>query len=70
MKNQAPKLPSKVDLRDKFGPVFDQGQLGSSGACAMAAAISSVDRRRSKFKFQPSRLFLYYHERILKDEGR
>lgn len=35
------RLPSKVDLRDKMGPVYDQGQLGSSTACAVAAAIKT-----------------------------
>lgn len=33
------KLPSKVDLRSKMPPVIDQGEYGSSAACAIAASI-------------------------------
>jgi len=33
------KLPTKVDLRPQCPPVYDQGQLGSCTANAIAAAI-------------------------------
>ena len=33
------KLPAKVDLCQKCPPVYDQGQLGSCTANAIAAAI-------------------------------
>src|ERR1700761_6388176 len=55
------QLPPTVDLRDKFGPVYDQGNLGSCTANAGAAAYNYI----SKCPQNPSRLFLYYNERLL-----
>jgi C1A family cysteine protease len=59
-------LPTKIDLRRKCPPVYDQGQLGSCTANAIAAAIQ-FGRMRQKLKpnFVPSRLFIYYNERIM-----
>jgi len=59
------KLPAKVDLSPKCPPVYDQGQLGSCTANAIAAAIE-FDRMKQKEKaFVPSRLFIYYNERVM-----
>lgn len=58
-------LPSKVDLRHQSPPVYDQGQIGSCTANAIAAAIE-FDRRKQKLTdFIPSRLFIYYNERAM-----
>lgn len=59
-------LPPKVDLRRKCPPVYDQGHLGSCTANAIAAAIQ-FGRMRQKLKpnFVPSRLFIYYNERVM-----
>jgi len=54
-------LPPKVDLSKKCPPVYDQGQLGSCTANAIAAAIE-FDQKK---KFIPSRLFIYYNERAM-----
>jgi C1A family cysteine protease len=53
-------------LRSKCPPVYDQGQLGSCTANAIAGAIQ-FDRRKQKLKpdFVPSRLFIYYNERVI-----
>lgn len=58
--------PAKVDLRPHCPPVYDQGQLGSCTANAIAAAIE-FDRMKQKLApiFVPSRLFIYYNERAL-----
>lgn len=59
------KLPASVDLRKSgfLPPVYDQGQLGSCTANAIAAALD-FDRARQKEKqITPSRLFIYYNER-------
>ncbi|MFL5936991.1 MAG: C1 family peptidase [Gaiellaceae bacterium] len=57
------ELPTKVDLRRKCPPVYDQGQLGSCTGNAIAAAYQ-FDQRQQKLKdFMPSRLFIYYGER-------
>jgi C1A family cysteine protease len=58
-------LPPSADLRAQCPPVYDQGQLGSCTANAIAAAIE-FDRLREKLPdFTPSRLFIYYNERAI-----
>ena len=59
-------LPPKVDLRSKCPVVYDQGQLGSCTGNGIAAAIQ-FDRMKQKFlpDFIPSRLFIYYNERVI-----
>lgn len=57
-------LPSKVDLRDKLIPVFDQGQLGSCTANAISSAYAfNMHKQVEDEIFVPSRLFIYYNER-------
>jgi C1A family cysteine protease len=58
-------LPSKTDLRAKCPPVYDQGQLGSCTANAIAAAIEFDLMKEKKNVFIPSRLFIYYNERVM-----
>ena len=58
-------LPAKVDLHTSCPPVYDQGQLGSCTANAIAGAID-FERQRQKMEFMnPSRLFIYYNERVI-----
>lgn len=58
------KLPKKVDLRPKCPPVFNQGELGSCTANAIAAAHQFDQMKQKKPRvFTPSRLFIYYNER-------
>jgi C1A family cysteine protease len=61
-------LPAAVDLRSKCPPVYDQGQLGSCTANAIAGAIQ-FNRRKQKMTpdFVPSRLFVYYNERVMEN---
>ncbi len=60
------KLPAKVDLSKKCPPVYDQGHIGSCTANAIAAAVQ-FDRMLKKQApaFAPSRLFIYYNERLM-----
>ena len=60
------KLPAQMDLRRQCPPVYDQGQLGSCTGNAIAAAVQ-FDREKQKLKpdFVPSRLFIYYGERVI-----
>ncbi len=57
-------LPTSVDLRDQCPPIYDQGQLGSCTANAIAGAIQ-FDQMKQQLAtiFTPSRLFIYYNER-------
>jgi len=59
-------LPPSVDLCAKCPPVYDQGQLGSCTANAIAAAVQ-FDQMKQKLAhvFTPSRLFIYFNERTL-----
>lgn len=54
-------IPSSMDLSGKCPPVYDQGQLGSCTANAIGAAIEFEQKKR----FVPSRLFIYYNERVI-----
>lgn len=58
-------VPQQIDLRAKCPPVYDQGQLGSCTANALAAAFD-FDRHVEGDPFMtPSRLFVYWNERDL-----
>ncbi len=58
-------LPPSTDLRSKCPAVYDQGQLGSCTANAIGAAVE-FDRLLQKLPdFAPSRLFIYYNERVI-----
>jgi C1A family cysteine protease len=60
-------LPPKVDLRTKCPAVYNQGQIGSCTANAIAGAIE-FDRLKQKLPdFTPSRLFIYYNERSMEN---
>jgi C1A family cysteine protease len=57
-------LPSKMDLRKNCPPVYNQGKLGSCTANALSAAFEFGKIKQKKVTFRPSRLFLYYNERV------
>jgi C1A family cysteine protease len=58
-------LPPSVDLRAGCPPVYDQGQLGSCTANAIAAALEFDRKKQGLPDFTPSRLFIYYNERAM-----
>jgi|SRR5579859_2064749 len=59
-------LPPSVDLRSNCPPPYDQGHLGSCTANAIAAAIEFEQMKQQLPQvFVPSRLFIYYNERVL-----
>lgn len=60
-------LPSSVDLRANCPPVYDQFDLGSCTANAIAGAFEFDILRQKLTDFVPSRLFIYYNERM--DDG-
>ena len=59
-------LPPAVDLRGACPPVYDQGELGSCTANAIAGAIQFEQLKQQLAQsFTPSRLFIYYNERAI-----
>jgi C1A family cysteine protease len=59
-------LPPRVNLTDLCPPVYDQGQLGSCTAQAIAGALQFDQARQAQADvFTPSRLFIYYNERVI-----
>src|SRR5574343_551679 len=54
-----------VDLRPVCPPVFDQGQLGSCTANAIGSAFQFNQIKQKIKDFTPSRLFIYYNERLM-----
>ncbi|MGZ4230635.1 MAG: C1 family peptidase [Solirubrobacteraceae bacterium] len=60
------QLPESVDLRPACPPVYDQGQLGSCTANAIGGALEFAQIKEKKANpFTPSRLFIYYNERVI-----
>src|SRR5258708_1670254 len=60
-------LPAKVDLRFGCGPIYDQGNLGSCTANSIGGAVQFLQKKEAIPDFIPSRLFIYYQERL--DDG-
>lgn len=61
------KLPTRVDLRPKCPPVYDQGELGSCTGNAIAGAIQfdRMKQNQAQAGLVPSRLFIYFNERVM-----
>jgi C1A family cysteine protease len=53
----------KIDLRDKCPKIYNQGELGSCTANAIACAIQFDEIKQNLDSQVPSRLFIYYNER-------
>jgi C1A family cysteine protease len=58
-------LPPRVDLRPYMPNVYDQGNLGSCTANAIGAALQFMQIKQKEADFVPSRLFIYYNERVM-----
>jgi len=60
-------LPTAVDLRPNCPPVYDQGQLGSCTGNSIAGAVQFEQMKQNLNSFVPSRLFIYYNERVIEN---
>jgi C1A family cysteine protease len=59
-------LPPKVDLRSQCPAVYDQGESGSCTGNAIAGAMEfDLLKQKQETDFVPSRLFIYYNERVI-----
>lgn len=58
-------FPEKIDLRKKFPKAYHQGFLGSCTANAIGALFEFCRKHQKKSTFMPSRLFIYYNERVV-----
>lgn len=63
--HQVQKLPPMVDLRDRCPNIYNQGELGSCTANAIAGALEFDLLKQGLSDFVPSRLFIYYNERAM-----
>jgi len=59
------RLPSRVDLTKQCPAVYNQGKLGSCTANAIGAAHQFEQMKQAAKAFVPSRLFIYYNERVI-----
>jgi len=62
-----PSILPTVDLRETghLPSVYDQGQLGSCTGNGTAAAVEYAIKAQGKHDYTPSRLFIYYNERVI-----
>lgn len=58
-------LPPVIDWRSNMPPIYDQGNLGSCTANAIAAALDYERKKQGEQFINPSRLFIYYNERSM-----
>ena len=59
-------VPARMDLRPGCPSVYDQGPLGSCTANAISGAIAFEQIKQALADpFVPSRLFIYYNERVI-----
>jgi C1A family cysteine protease len=58
-------LPQSVDLRPGCPRVYTQGLIQSCTANSIAAAIEFAQKKQLLASFMPSRLFIYYNERVI-----
>ena len=61
----AKPLPKSADLRPGCPPVYDQGQVGSCTGNSVAGAFEFSQKKQMLADFMPSRLFIYYNERVI-----
>lgn len=57
--------PESFDLTPDMPPVYDQATLGSCTGNAIAGAIEYEMAKQGQEPFTPSRLFIYYNERVI-----
>ncbi len=64
--NRKPLLSRQASLKKNWPEIYDQGQIGSCTANAFCSAFKFLEKHRD---FDPSRLYVYYKERLLENPG-
>jgi C1A family cysteine protease len=59
------ELQPVLSLREHMPPVYNQGQLGSCTGNGTAAVLESAQIKQGEAAETPSRLFIYYGERVI-----
>ena len=59
------RCPASVDLRDQCPPVYDQGSSAAARRTRSPRAFEFDLLKQSSTDFMPSRLFIYYNERVI-----
>ena len=67
-RRHAAVLPTSGDLRSACPPVYDQGNLASCTANGIGGAVQFDRMRQGLASFVPSRLFIYYNERVVEGD--
>lgn len=62
---QSAAVPGKFDLAPHMPPIYNQGQLGSCTGNGIARVLEYEAMRQGEPEVTPSRLFIYYNERVL-----
>jgi hypothetical protein len=64
------ELPEKIDLREQFGPVYDQGELNMESSCVISESLKflytfgyGAGSPRPLPKFYKKTELLYYNEK-------
>jgi C1A family cysteine protease len=65
IENRTAGLPTKVDLRTKMPPVYDQSSLGSCTANGTLASVQYEQIHHGLPNYMLSRLFQYYNTRAI-----
>ena len=60
-------LAPTCDLTNLFPEPYDQGDLGSCTANAGVGSVQYFQKKQGNTVFMPSRLFVYYYERVLEN---
>ncbi|MFZ4399415.1 MAG: C1 family peptidase [Bacteroidales bacterium] len=58
-------LPTIVDMRSQCTEIWNQDTLGACTAHAVGAQFEFLQRKEKIAEFMPSRLFIYYNERVI-----
>ncbi|AYV78327.1 MAG: peptidase C1 [Edafosvirus sp.] len=75
MRNKASKfvptklfVPPVTSVKNKCTQIYDQGELSSCTANAFCSAYTILENvKNGSVTFEPSRLFVYYYERLVED---